>query len=261
LRSTVKKKEIIMGKALDFGVQSYCFRASKKNGDVAAKVREIGLNQVELCGVHADFHHPAAFKDVVKIYRDAGVAIVSFGVETFVGDEKEREVFECAAIAGAKHIAVHFKVDSFPEAIARTQKLSDEFGVRVGIHCHGGYQFGGQPDVLDHLIKLGSPQIGLCLDTAWCLQIGPHLGRPVEWAKRYAGHIYGLHYKDFVFDKNAQWIDTVVGQGNLDLPAFIQALDSHGFDGVAVIEYEGDVQNPVPALNNCVKAMRNSGKP
>jgi sugar phosphate isomerase/epimerase len=249
-----------MSKALDFGVQSYCFRETKKNADVAKMVREIGLDKIEICGVHADFNNVPAFREVVQTYKDAGVSIISFGVETFVGAEKERNVFECAAIAGAKHISAHFKVDSFPEAIQKIQKLSDEFGIRVGIHCHGGYQFGGQPDVLDYLIKLGSPQIGLCIDTAWCLQIGPYQGKPVEWAKRYAGHIYGIHYKDFAFERNAQWVDTVVGEGNLDLPAFVQALDSNRFDGMAVIEYEGDVKNPVPALNNCVKAMRASGK-
>jgi sugar phosphate isomerase/epimerase len=247
-----------MSKALDYGVQSYCFRETKSNAEVAQKVREIGVDKLEICGVHADFHNISAFKDVARTYKDAGVSIVSFGVETFVGNDNERDVFECAAIAGAKHISIHLKVDSFPEAIKKTQKLSDEFGVRVGIHCHGGYQFGGSPDVLDYLIKLGSPQIGLCIDTAWCLQIGPWQGKPVEWAKRYAGHIYGIHYKDFTFAPNSQWIDTVVGEGNLDLPAFIQALDSNGFDGMAVIEYEGDVQNPVPALKNCVKAMRSS---
>jgi sugar phosphate isomerase/epimerase len=245
-----------MSKALDFGVQSYCFRETKDNAELAKKVREIGLDKVEICGVHADFHNLTAFKDVVKTYQDAGVSIVSLGVETFVGDAKERDAFECAALAGAKHISVHFKVDSFPEAIKKTQKLSDEFGVRVGIHCHGGYSFGGSPDVLDHLIKLGSPQVGLCIDTAWCLQIGPYLGKPLEWVKRYAGHIYGIHYKDFAFERNGQWVDTIVGEGNLDLPGFIAALDANGFDGMAVIEYEGDVQNPVPALKNCVKAMR-----
>jgi sugar phosphate isomerase/epimerase len=249
-----------MSKALDFGVQSYCFREFKKNADVAQKVREIGLDKVEVCGVHADFHQPAAFKEVVKTYQDAGVSVISLGVENFTGNANERDVFECAAIAGAKHISVHFKVDSFPQAIKQTQKLSDEFGVRAGIHCHGGYSFGGQPDVLDHLIKLGSPQIGLCIDTAWCIQIGPWSGKPLDWIKRYAGHIYGVHYKDFIFERNAQWVDTVVGQGNLDLPAFVQALDGSGFDGMAVIEYEGDVKNPVPALKNCVAAMRSAAK-
>jgi sugar phosphate isomerase/epimerase len=120
--------------------------------------------------------------------------------------------------------------------------------------------FGGQPDVIDYLIKLGAPQIGLCIDTAWCMQIGPGQGKPVEWVKRFAGHVYGVHYKDFTFQPNAQWVDTVVGQGNLDLPAFVQALDATGFDGMAVIEYEGDAKNPVPALKNCVKAMRASAK-
>lgn len=245
-----------MSKALDFGVQSYCFRNFKNNADVAAKVREIGLDKVEVCAVHADFHNLAAWKDVVKTYRDAGVQIVSIGVETLVGDTKERDLFECAALAGAKHISVHFKVDTFPQAIEQAKKLSDEFGVRVGIHCHGGYMFGGQPDVLDHLIKLGAPQVGVCIDTAWCLQIGPWLGKPLEWVKRFSGHIHGIHYKDFTFAPNGQWSDTIVGQGNLELGAFVKALNDDGFDGMAVIEYEADPENPTPALKRCVDAMR-----
>jgi len=48
----------------------------------------------------------------------------------------------------------------------------------------------------------------------------------------------------------------VVGTGNLDLPGFVKALEETGFDGMAVIEYEADADNPVPALTECVKAMR-----
>jgi sugar phosphate isomerase/epimerase len=247
-------------KALDFGVQSYCFRNFKSNPDVAQKVREIGVDKIELCGVHADFNKPSAFKEVVKTYSDAGVSIISLGVQTFSGAANERDWFECAALAGAKHISAHFKVDSFTAAIAATQKLSDEFGIRVGIHCHGGYQFGGSPDVLEHLMKLGSPQIGLCIDTAWCLQIGPWQGKPVEWAKKYAGKIYGIHFKDFTFDRAGKWTDVVVGEGNLDLPAFIKELDAGGFDGAPVIEYEAEPENPVPALKNCVQSMRRTAQ-
>jgi sugar phosphate isomerase/epimerase len=249
-----------MSKATDFGVQSYCFREFKSNPDVAKKVREIGVDKVEICGVHADLNKPSAFKDVVKIYGDAGVSIISIGVQTFTGAASERDWFECAALAGAKHISAHFKVDSFPVAVKNTQKLCDEFGIRIGIHCHGGYMFGGSPDVLEHLMNLGSPQIGLCIDTAWCLQIGPWAGKPVEWAKKYAGKIYGIHFKDFVFDRKGMWTDVVVGEGNLDLPAFLKELDAGGFDGMAVIEYEAEPENPVPALKNCVQAMRRSAQ-
>jgi sugar phosphate isomerase/epimerase len=245
-----------MTKNPDFGVQSYCFRHFKDNNVVAKKVHDIGLNQIELCGVHADFSKPDAFKEVVAIYRQAGVSVVSIGVQTFEGNDSEKSWFECAAIAGAKHISCHFRVNNFLQALPKVRRWSREFNIRVGIHCHGGYMFGGQVDVLDYLIGLGGPEVGLCIDTAWAMQIGPRGGNPVEWAKHFAGKIYGIHYKDFVFERNGQWKDTIVGQGNLDLPAFNAALIQGGFDGMAVIEYEADVENPDPALKRCVESMR-----
>jgi len=242
--------------ARQLGVQSFCFRNFKTNREVAQKVRQIGLDRVEVCGVHADFNDVAGWKEAVKTYQDEGVSIISIGVQTFNGEAKERAWFESAVAAGAKHISAHFRVQTYQTAIPQVQAWSREFGVRVGIHCHGGYMFGGSPDVLEYLIGLGAPEIGLWIDTAWAMQIGPHHGNPIAWVEKFAGHIYGVHYKDFVFESNAQWRDVVVGEGNLNLPAFVEALDKHGFDGAAVIEYEGDVENPVPALTRCVEVMR-----
>ena len=242
--------------SLDFGVQSYCFRHFKDNAVVAEKVKEIGLNRIEVCAIHADFEDPAAFKDVVATYRDAGVGICSIGVQTFKGAENEKNWFECAALAGAKHISAHFQIDSFHKAVPKTAALAEEYGIRVGIHCHGGYMFGGSLDVIDHLIKLGDGQIGLCIDTAWCMQTGPNRGKPAEWVKHYGDKVFGVHYKDFEFEKNAQWKDVIVGTGTLDLPAFVTALDEANFNGMAVIEYEADIENPVPALTKCVQKMR-----
>lgn len=242
--------------ARDFGVQSYCFRNFKDNADVAKKVRQIGVNKLEICSVHADFEKPQEFGKVVDIYKNEGVQIVSMGVQTFTGADNERNWFECAKIAGAKHISAHFKVDSYTTAVPKTAKLAEEYGIRIGIHLHGGYMFGGQMDVCEHLLKLGGPRIGLNIDTAWCMQTGPRNGDPVKWVEKFAGRIYGVHYKDFIFDKNAQWHDVVVGTGNLNLPAFIKALEAANFDGMAVIEYEADPENPVPALTECVNKMR-----
>ena len=66
----------------------------------------------------------------------------------------------------------------------------------------------------------------------------------------------GVHVKDFVFDRAARPEDVVVGTGNLDLPAFQQKLTEVGFTGPAILEYEGDVDDPVPALTECVAAIR-----
>lgn len=247
--------------ARDFGVQSYCFRNFKDNQEVAQLVKKIGVSSIELCGVHANFEDPTGFRDIVKIYRDAGVDIVSIGVQTFSGEAKERKWFECAAAAGARHISAHFRIDSFQTAVPATAKLAEEYGMRIGIHCHGGYMFGGSPDVIRHLLDLGGERIGVNIDTAWCMQIGPHHGKPSQWVReRFAGRVYGVHYKDFVFDRNGQWNDVVVGTGNLDLPDFVKALEETGFDGMAVIEYEANPENPVPALTECVRKMRELAK-
>jgi sugar phosphate isomerase/epimerase len=185
------------------------------------------------------------------------VSIVSIGVQTFTGDEAtERLWFECAKAAGAKYISAHFTVATFQEAVPVAARLSDEYGIRLAIHCHGGYMFGGSPDVIGHLMELGGPAIGLCIDTAWCMQIGPHRGKPIEWAEQFKDRLYGVHYKDFTFDRSGMWTDVVVGTGNLDMPGFVAKLEEVNFDGFAVIEYEGDVENPVPALTECVRTMR-----
>ncbi len=239
-----------------FGVQSWCFRDTLDNAVLAEKVREIGLDKIELCDVHGDFSKPGEFRAVMETHRARGVSIVSLGVQTFTGAPEERTWFKCAAMAGARHISCHFQIDSYLAAIPRVCRWSREFGVRVGIHCHGGYRFGGSPDVLDHLLTLGGPEIGVCIDTAWAMQIGPRQGNPIEWVKRYAGRIHGVHFKDFVFGLDGQWKDVVVGTGTLDLPAFIEALEQNGFDGMSIIECEVDFQNPEPALKQSVEALR-----
>ena len=249
------KDTVVMSTSTPYGVQSWCFREFKDNHVVARKVRDLGLTSLELCDVHANLNDPAEAKKAAEIYRAAGVSIISIGVQTFTGADSERAWFESAAVIGAKHISCHFKVDSFARAVPRVRRWSREFGLRVGIHCHGGYMFGGQEDVLTYLIELGGPEIGLCIDTAWAMQAaGPEA--PLKWAKKFAGRVYGVHFKDFIFEKTGQSRDVIVGTGNLDLPAFTAALREGGFDGMSVIEYESDPENPDPALKRCVESMR-----
>lgn len=245
-----------MTEDIPLAIQSYCFRDFADNREVASKVRELGLQQIEICNKHGNFNSPKEWKETVGIYRDNGIDIVSLGVQTFTGRDEEKEWFECAARAGAKHISAHFRIDSYMGAIAKVRAWSREFGVRVGIHPHGGYMFGGQPDVLRHLLMLGAPEIGICLDTAWVMQIGPGWGDPVKWLKEFSSSIYGIHYKDFLFQKNGQWNDVVIGNGTLDLRAFVGTLNEIAFDGVAILEYEGDRQNPVPVLRQCIEAIQ-----
>ncbi|MEX0653244.1 MAG: sugar phosphate isomerase/epimerase family protein [Phycisphaeraceae bacterium] len=242
----------------NLGVQSYCFRGFKENAKVAELVKEIGLSAIEICGVHADFNDPPSFDNVIKTYRDAGVDILAIGVQTFTGDtDKERQWFEFAKKAGAKYISAHFNPDTWEHAVKKTSKLCDEYGIQIALHNHGGYQWMGSSDMLSHIFKSTGKQIGLCMDTAWCLDAGED---PIKWAEKFGDRLYGLHIKDFIFHRNRKQEDVVVGTGNLDLPKLIEKCNAADFNGYAVLEYEGDVDNPVPALKKCVEQVRNAVK-
>jgi sugar phosphate isomerase/epimerase len=97
-----------------------------------------------------------------------------------------------------------------------------------------------------------SLNVGLCLDTAWMLDSGEE---PVAVAAQFKERLYGLHVKDFVFE-DGKPEDVVVGQGGLNLDALAAFLVEMGFDGYLTLEYEGDVDNPVPALRQCCDAIR-----
>lgn len=240
--------------ARDVGVQSWSFREFKTPESLIGKLTEVGVNATELCGVQADFNDPAKRDAPIAAFKKAGVRVFSLGVQTFTGNVAvERQWFEFAKQAGAKYISAHFRIDSFRDAIKVASGLSEAYGIKLAIHCHGGYMFGGSLDVIEHLVSLGKPYIGVNIDTAWCMQAA---GKPVEWVRKLGSSVYGIHYKDFVFDRAGKWSETVVGEGNLPLKELVTALDETGFAGFSVIEYEADPQDPAPAIKRCVAAIR-----
>jgi len=243
-----------MSDAKGLAVQSYCFRGFKADAEVAAKVKACGLAAVELCGVHADFAAPETFERVIRTYRDAGVGIVSIGVQGFKNEAaKEEQFFDFAKRAGATTISANFPPDGAAEAMRTAERLAAEHGIRLAIHNHGGRHWLGSSQMLQAVFRQTGPQIGLMLDTAWALDAGED---PVAMVEKFGDRLYGLHLKDFVFDRARKPQDVVVGTGNLDLPRLFAALRKVGFAGLLILEYEGDVANPVPALRECVEALR-----
>lgn len=251
----VTEKENPMPTASQFAVQSYCFRGFKDNAKTASLVKEIGLDAIEVCGVHADFNDESSFDDVIKTYDDAGVKIISIGVEMIRNDEAAaRKRFEFNKRIGAKVMSVNFAPEDTPDCYRLAEKLADEYDINLGIHNHGGYHWLGSTQMLKHVFDNTSPRIGLCLDTAWALAAGRS---PVsEYVDLAGDRLYSVHVKDFVFGRDRTPEDVVVGTGNIDLPAFFKQLDAINFRGPAILEYEGDVDNPAPALAQCVKAMK-----
>jgi sugar phosphate isomerase/epimerase len=231
-------------------LQSFCLRGFKDNATVAKMVRELGLTRIELCGVHVDFKQPGTFDDVIAAYRDAGVEIVSIGVNGVVGDQQgEAGYFDFLRRCGAKYMSVDFAPESFATAMGLADQRAAELAVRMGIHNHGGRHWLGNTQTLKWVLGQAPESIGLCLDTAWALHSHED---PIKMVETFAGRLYGVHFKDFTFDSSGKHKDVVVGTGNLDLAALAEALKKINFDGYYVLEYEGDVNDPMPALKQCV---------
>lgn len=237
----------------ELGVKGYCFRGYKDNPTVAAKVKACGLDRIDLSGVQLNFRDPTQHEPAIRAYREAGVTIVGIGAVPLNGDASDKELFAFCRKAGCSTISIMGAPETFFEAVAAAERWADEYDVRLAIHNHGGKHWLGNSQMLKHVLGRTSARVGLCLDTAWCIQAGEN---PVSWLKLFAGRVYAVHFKDFVFDAKGAFRDVVVGEGALDLPAFVSGLQATGFEGPAVIEYEADVENPVPALTRCVASMR-----
>lgn len=235
------------------GVQSYCFRNFKNNDEVAGMVKDIGLAAIEVCAVHADFKNPSMFQGVIDSYKKKGVSILTTGVNGISGNEAEdRKMFDFLKMCGAKYMSVNFGLDNLDQALASAEKLSEEYNVRLGIHIHGGKHWLSNTPALKWLFKKTSPRVGLNLDTAWALDAGED---PIKMMQEFKARLYILHLKDFTFDRARKHTDVVVGTGNIDLTAVNKTLTEINFNGVAIIEYEGDAANPVPALKGCTEAI------
>ncbi|MBI1336152.1 MAG: TIM barrel protein [Phycisphaera sp.] len=236
-----------------FAVQSWCFRHFKDNAKVAQLVKEIGLSNIEVCGAHANFNDESTFDSVIKTYKDAGVGIVSIGVEGLSLDEAaiQKRINFCKK-AGAKRMSITFNPDHMPDNFALADKVATESGIHLAIHNHGGYDWLGSTRMLKYVFSK-TQHVGLCLDTAWALAAGEN---PLKYVELAGNRLYSVHVKDFVFGRDRKPTDVVVGEGNINLTELRDALKKVSFAGPLILEYEGDVENPVPALTKCVEAMK-----
>ena len=238
----------------DLAVQTYCFRAFKDNRDVVAAVRECGLANVELSSVHVNYADDEEADKALEVYRSAGIGIVGMGVIPLKNDEAAlRKAFEFTKRAGGSVVSISFAPSGFEDVTRIAAGLAEEYDLLLAIHNHGGRHWLGNTQMLRHVFSVTSERIGLCLDTAWALDAGED---PVAMAKTFRNRLYSLHLKDFVFDRARKPEDVPVGTGNLDLKGLLAYLEESGFAGPLILEYEGDVDNPVPAVKKCVEGVR-----
>lgn len=234
---------------INVGIQSWCFRGLKGNDAIVEALGYCNTGVIELCGIHIDVSNSQEVHEVINLYNRNGISFSSYGIDFYPNDEMVlRNKFEFAKKANINVLGA----DPDPDAFDLIDRLCSEYNIRIAIHNHGRDHRYGHVRQLEEVYRNVSENIGLCLDTGWALDAGED---PVNMINKFPGRLYGVHFKDFTFDEKSNPIEAILGTGELDLKKIFSALSDINFQGYATLEYEGDVDDPVPSLKESLKAL------
>lgn len=237
------------------GLQSYSLRGLKDadgKPDLAKALRvtkELGVPYWESYTAHVPVTtNPTEIAAIKSKLTEAGVGVIGYGVMRFSKDhDANRKIFAFAKLMGLGYLSA----DPDPDAFESLDKLTEEFGVGIGIHNHGpGHRY----DTVDKIaaaIKDHSPKIGCCVDTGHFLRSRED---PVRAVEVFGKRVYGVHLKDV---KDAKTF-TVLGEGDLRTVDLLKALAAIKYEYCLALEYEENPANPVEDLRACLATTRKS---
>jgi len=156
--------------------------------------------------------------------------------------------------------------------VADAEKVANEFGLDLVFHPHVA-TYVETPEECELFFDATShTNVGLCLDTGHCVY--GH-GDSVKEARKYKSKLRFVHIKDCDVNvlqqaRHNQWtfeeaiehkVFTIIGQGNIDFPAFFRTLVDNGYSGWSVVEQ--DVKfgaTPIPPAESIAASLKHLQK-
>lgn len=235
---------------LKVGVASYTFSKLPLDATIAG-IRRVGVHYVSIKEAHLPLKSTAdQRKEVVQKFRDAGLIPLSCGVITMKGSESDlRNAFEYARDAGIPTIVCAPSREILPAL----EPLVKEFDLKLAIHNHGPEDkiFPSPLDVWEAVAKLDQ-RIGLCIDVGHTARCGVD---PAKAIRTCAARLYDVHLKD-LSGHGAKERPVEVGRGVLDIRGILQALRDVGFGGHVGLEFEKDMNDPLPGVAESIGYIR-----
>ena len=227
------------------GVETYCFH----DVDLAttlAHTKALGIRFLELHDGHLPF--TASPADLARARTAMGQAgITPSGVyihDAFTdSDAIARPIFEYAKTMGFKYINGGPKREALPVL----NRFVREYGIDIAIHNHGPK---ARYETLEDVMAV----LDAHSDITACVDIG-HFARsrvdPVRAIRTIGRRNVAVHVKDV--DPAGE--NTVLGEGTIDLPGVFAALAETKFDGLLVLEYEGDFDDMQARLEGMRRSL------
>lgn len=266
----------------DIGVCSWSLKP-KDTADLIAKVRELGLNHLQLALAPLLKLSDEERARAVGLIRDSGLtltaAMISFGDEDYstiatirrtgglVPDEKwdarKKAVLDAANLAkhlGVKLLSTHVGFIPAPNdanyatMVDRICGLAGPMGeLDLELLMETGQE--SASELLQFMNNLHCKNFGVNFDPANMILYGS--GDPIDAVKTMGRHIRHVHVKDATKSKNPgiDWGNEVAfGDGQVPHDAFVRTLHAVGYTGPLVIEREagddrmGDVRYAIETL-------------
>ncbi len=231
----------------EMGFQSYSLRHFVPTDDFLGQAKRLNLPFVELWRGHLPQN--GGEEEVVRFrdrLREAGITVNAFGVEHFTDEhEKNESIFRLARNLGVGVLSAN----PSKKAFTSLEKLVDQYDIRIAIHNHGPEdERWRRPEWIMEAVGGLDPRIGACADLGHYIRAGVD---PVAALEILGSRVLGVHLKDFDAEEN----DVVLGQGKLDVVKTFETFQNLGFTGPISLEFEGDKEDPVPAMLRCLDVV------
>ena len=232
------------------GVAGYTFRKFSIDQTLES-LRKLDIKYLSI----KDFWLPLdATAEEMAAFRDK---CASYGVDPYILGpiymSTPEQVEEAFAYVQRFGIGMFIGVPSYDVLDLVVTKVR-ETGIKVAIHTHGPDLPDMFPDIRDIVEKVGNPNLGIgcCMDLAHSFRYGQDPARDI---RKYADWIWDIHIKDATLPSKAG-VAKEMGRGGMDIPAIVKMLKRIGYKGVISIEYEGDEDNPLPAVAETAGYLR-----
>lgn len=133
--------------------------------------------------------------------------------------------------------------------VADAEKVASEFGLNLVFHPHVATYVETPEECEKFFDATSHTNVGLCLDTGHCVY---GQGDSVKEAEKYKAKLRFVHVKDcnakvleearrhkWTFEEAIEHkVFTIIGQGDIDFPAFFHTLARNGYSGWSVVEQD-----------------------
>ena len=152
--------------------------------------------------------------------------------------------------------------------VADAEKVANEFGLDLVFHPHVA-TYVETPEECERFYDVTShTNVGLCLDTGHCVY---GYGDSVKEAEKYKDKLRFVHIKDcntavleearrnkWTFEEAIEHqVFTIIGQGNIDFPAFFRTLLKNNYAGWSVVEQDVKFgHTPIPPKDSIAASLK-----